>query len=680
MATRSSSKSTSIVDAEARSKAGSSKNHTAEPEYHRQVADKCGLDCCVSKHDGTYQNDHTSQGLKPSTRTFRRATRLPSLKREDTPEYSIRLDPGSPVLLSPTDSVSSASSPGAENDLWGTPETPLLRPGRTPTTEVLTPLTPLTTYDEDNEQSPIPKATKSLRTRGIRRAVATDTVASRTASVDIEKEDLEADDYFQPKKVVRNLTKELRASKSQSPRVIIVDKANNSVPVADALVVAAKDNHRLKPKFEPGSSQDSRSDISSRKSKVQTRYTTKLDDSESLLKIREPSTKPNIDVVPRVRTLSKELKVLEHIVSFSIKDRLRDLPQKCVASLVGNPEKRCTSSGPAQSTDIIFNEISRCNIDTESTKLLRYIRALVQAVQCGTHCNAALSPLRTKKLTDIASDLSQLSEKDRSDFKAWVKAISNRNRALDVRDHIKKEVLVDEKPARSEVSHSKPPPSTPRASRARNTPVLSSSPEFSRYQPLWSKRLSEFSALHKVIAEKLKPSHLKSGFIYVFSEKEHPEKVKIGCTNNLKRRLEEWNTKCQRTHIYHPSMREFSEIPHMSRIERLMHIELKEFRFKRECKNCMTIHHEWFEIEGALAVEVFRKWHDWIIQKPYALNPQSQEWEIKPEMKHTLEAVCQPVSLRSTQKTQPLPGVDEKSRPASKEPSIERGGRNLRAR
>ena len=125
--------------------------------------------------------------------------------------------------------------------------------------------------------------------------------------------------------------------------------------------------------------------------------------------------------------------------------------------------------------------------------------------------------------------------------------------------------------------------------------------------------------------------------------------LKIGRTNDLERRLKEWNQDCGRTHAYHPAIvrGELPEIPHVSRVERLIHLELKDCRKQRFCANCNKNHQEWFKVAYALALEVFQKWQKWIVQKPYALDARTGEWVLRPEMMDTLSQVCQPVSIES---------------------------------
>ena len=92
--------------------------------------------------------------------------------------------------------------------------------------------------------------------------------------------------------------------------------------------------------------------------------------------------------------------------------------------------------------------------------------------------------------------------------------------------------------------------------------------------------LSVTEALDCVIKKPLGPRDLKKGFIYIFWEVGQLGMVKIGYTDNRERRLKHWSTCCKREYAYHKatSDNKLAEIPHMSRVEELMHIELKEYQ------------------------------------------------------------------------------------------------------
>ncbi|MCJ1393437.1 hypothetical protein MMC18_006311 [Xylographa bjoerkii] len=128
--------------------------------------------------------------------------------------------------------------------------------------------------------------------------------------------------------------------------------------------------------------------------------------------------------------------------------------------------------------------------------------------------------------------------------------------------------------------------------------------------------------------------------------------LKIGRASNVQRRLNEWTRQCGynlsliRYYPYHssspssqppspmpsPRARPSSgaladrsgdpegmfprKVPHVARVERLIHLELAEKRVKRLCAGCTKEHREWFEVEatreGLRQVdEVVRRWVGW---------------------------------------------------------------------
>lgn len=113
--------------------------------------------------------------------------------------------------------------------------------------------------------------------------------------------------------------------------------------------------------------------------------------------------------------------------------------------------------------------------------------------------------------------------------------------------------------------------------------------------------------------------------------------LKIGHASNVQRRLNEWSRQCGhnlsliRYYPYKPSSNLHSsgnlrkgsvatptKVPHVHRIERLIHIELAAKRAKESgrCPSCGSLHREWFEVEasreGVRGVdEVVRRWVGW---------------------------------------------------------------------
>jgi hypothetical protein len=111
--------------------------------------------------------------------------------------------------------------------------------------------------------------------------------------------------------------------------------------------------------------------------------------------------------------------------------------------------------------------------------------------------------------------------------------------------------------------------------------------------------------------------------------------LKIGRASNVQRRLNEWSRQCGhnlsliRYYPYNPSSPHVSppsrhgittptKVPHVHRIERLIHIELADKRARESgrCESCGSVHREWFEVEasreGVKGVdEVVRRWVGW---------------------------------------------------------------------
>jgi hypothetical protein len=380
------------------------------------------------------------------------------------------------------------------------------------------------------------------------------------------------------------------------------------------------------------------------KSHIEVVYTVAVDTKESL---------------PRTRKSSKPLHPeLEHIVPISIRSRVIEKPGTCVASLVKRPHERCTAKVLGARIDTLSWGISRCNIEDDPTEFFGHIEQLIQVAMCRRHQQSAMSSERQKKLEDLVARFSDLIDVELTEFQAWMDAITSSDPPARVQTPI---VHTSPKETHSAVSKTtktrnvQAAPSTTKSSTSIATSKTQAFlPGFEAYQPQWSQDLSVSAALRKKITEPLNPEALKDGFIYVFWDKANFGTVKIGRTNNLAIRLKRWNSDCKRTHAYHPASQrgELSQIPHVDRIEKLIHIELKGSRWQRYCEHCNRNHREWFHADETLVTQIFRKWHDWIMQKPYALDEGTKKWVLRPEMMDTLAQVCEPV--KGVEKQLPL--------------------------
>lgn len=122
--------------------------------------------------------------------------------------------------------------------------------------------------------------------------------------------------------------------------------------------------------------------------------------------------------------------------------------------------------------------------------------------------------------------------------------------------------------------------------------------------------------------------------------------LKIGRANNVQRRMNEWKRQCGynlsliRYYPYQPSSPAASpavsprrgsaptspgvprKVPHANRVERLIHLELAEYRAKEngKCDACGREHREWFEVdakrERVKEVDgVVKRWVEWSLRE-----------------------------------------------------------------
>ncbi|KIV84950.1 hypothetical protein PV11_00695 [Exophiala sideris] len=106
--------------------------------------------------------------------------------------------------------------------------------------------------------------------------------------------------------------------------------------------------------------------------------------------------------------------------------------------------------------------------------------------------------------------------------------------------------------------------------------------------------------------------------------------LKIGRAANVHRRMSQWTKQCGQNITlirYYPYTKTADstgskasparKVPHVHRVERLVHLELAEKRVvKSECAECGREHREWFEIEASRAGlrsvdEAVRRWVTW---------------------------------------------------------------------
>ncbi|KAF2470867.1 uncharacterized protein BDR25DRAFT_314062 [Lindgomyces ingoldianus] len=174
--------------------------------------------------------------------------------------------------------------------------------------------------------------------------------------------------------------------------------------------------------------------------------------------------------------------------------------------------------------------------------------------------------------------------------------------------------------------------------------------KFRPWQPKRTKGKSVGQVLQDLVRKDLSAYELKSGYIYIFWLKGKFGLLKIGFTKNVDRRLKQWAKQCKQEYQLHKRSwaGELVHIPHVSRVEKLIHAEFKDIRMVMTCEGCGKEHKEWFQIPEKQAVKVFQKWKDWVLRSPYGES--TGAWKLKPEFAKELEQVCRPLDPVSTNK------------------------------
>jgi hypothetical protein len=169
--------------------------------------------------------------------------------------------------------------------------------------------------------------------------------------------------------------------------------------------------------------------------------------------------------------------------------------------------------------------------------------------------------------------------------------------------------------------------------------------------------------LAKLLTRPLKKSDIKyQGSMYIFSQRGNFGHLKIGRSGNVSRRLKQWNKQCKKTmEIYFPvsvknkdeSMPDMQQVPHISRVEALVHLELYHHRrIEHKCPGCDKLHLEWFEVSKDIAIGVVRKWSAWMATLPYEkhMKDGEEQWILKSEEREQerLDKLCRPGITFST--------------------------------
>lgn len=377
--------------------------------------------------------------------------------------------------------------------------------------------------------------------------------------------------------------------------------------------------------------------------------------------LREGKRSVNAPQQPTTLPLQSKLHAsLGQIVPHDLHARLVSKPGYCVASLVKHPSIQCTyKAKPLWSPSDVgsaLEKLAKRKKEEDYCGMLTHIERVVQSVMCRTHQKTALHQLkagsRIAQLRSLVEDVTRMTQADHFTLTQWVDAIVNPDTRGDYNPQLVT-IATKSKPTARPKALSKP---VFIASTAKSIVHIPCSSSFIQYQPVKTQKLSVSSALHQIAVSPLGSRDYVAGFIYHYWDKEYFGIVKIGYTNDLDRRLKEWNKQCKHQNTYHSITESQVNMPHVHRVEQLIHTELKEYRLRKKCDGCGTTHKEWFQATQSHVVKVLKKWREWISQEPYEKDEKSGEWTLRPDMFDSLEHMCEPLPHDvATQKPHPKP-------------------------
>ena len=145
---------------------------------------------------------------------------------------------------------------------------------------------------------------------------------------------------------------------------------------------------------------------------------------------------------------------------------------------------------------------------------------------------------------------------------------------------------------------------------------------------------SRSSANVRALTEKKARENFRSGprkgFIYAYSCDSLPGYTKIGHTTSpVDKYVSEQERKCRVKQGSFRVIYQSPETSHPGRIERLIHEELRHYRYKLESCQCQKTHHEWFQVEEVTMLLAITRWVGWVERNPYVGVHTDGKWTWK---------------------------------------------------
>jgi hypothetical protein len=324
------------------------------------------------------------------------------------------------------------------------------------------------------------------------------------------------------------------------------------------------------------------------------------------------------------------------IIPHNVKERFQEDPNTCCASLV-RKQVRCKKKFSDRSTRIQFHLeiLSAPDLFSNMPGALSGIEGLFNSAFCGAHINVATKHFgKLRKIEDIWTknlDVSALKTNcidDRAIISKWIQTLTGAVSYVEENTKSRKVngAIFNGKPADINFSGAG---HTHKSSRPSLPPMLNFEPYIAKQNEKYT--INELLLLKMI--EPLSPREEITGNLYVYWNVGEFGHVKIGTTRfTVDYRLNSWYKQCkkdvQELKIGEESI--MKDIPHVYRVEKLIHTELAKCRVRvPKCAGCHKGHREWFEITkitkmaettettSKFVQRLILKWVKWIRKSPY---------------------------------------------------------------
>ncbi|MCJ1411606.1 hypothetical protein MMC19_005697 [Ptychographa xylographoides] len=361
---------------------------------------------------------------------------------------------------------------------------------------------------------------------------------------------------------------------------------------------------------------------------------------------------PHNDSSASLSTLAKGTDVLEDVFGYNILSRLEADPNHCVHNLKLPKKGRCSRRLKYGNNKIAHIHMDELRSLLPLPHVAAKLEALVPLLFCSrSHLSGAKKRVATWRLENEGADLvravcDELFQGDVSQLTD----ISGGSSLVDKSRVVKEQDIIPPQ-VKNELLHPFSidfefgnPHLTTRSSRP--VSYKSTPKQFSAWQPQIQRKHDVKAALLASITHPLREQGDISGYLYVYSTVGDFGKRKIGVTakDYIQGRMNEWRKKChRRINLIYPLEDEKVPVPHVYRLEKLVHAELKGYRIVEHGCDCGTKRHkEWFDAKDHHITEVVRRWTEWLHRAPY--EKIEKEWVLKKEFQERQELVkaCTP--------------------------------------